>query len=44
MQNVLRAAQAGRVKKVLVSDGSTVQANDILVEFDDVPAPKEEKK
>lgn len=38
MQNVLRATQAGRVKKIHVGDGANVQASDILVEFEDVPS------
>ena len=38
MQNVLRAHQAGRVKSVKVKEGSSVMANEILVEIDDVTA------
>jgi propionyl-CoA carboxylase alpha chain len=35
MQNVLRASKAGKVLKVHVKQGSSVQANDILIELAD---------
>ena len=36
MQNVLRAHQAGKVKAVHVKEGSSVTANEVMVEMDDV--------
>ena len=38
MQNVLRAHSAGKVKNVKVKQGNNVQANQILVELDDIKA------
>lgn len=38
MQNVLRSHQAGRVKAVLVKEGASVTASEILVEIEDVTA------
>lgn len=40
MQNVLRASQAGIVKAVNVKGGSSVQADEILVELEDVSTGK----
>ena len=34
MQNVLRAGQSGKVKKVSVKEGAAVQASEVLVELD----------
>ncbi|KAI8052014.1 carbamoyl-phosphate synthase L chain, ATP binding domain-containing protein [Syncephalis plumigaleata] len=36
MQNVLRASRVGRVKKIHVQPGSSVAADDIIIEFEDV--------
>lgn len=44
MQNVLRAHQAGKVKAVHVKEGSNVQANEIMVEFEDVTASNPSNK
>ncbi|CAG8508443.1 3920_t:CDS:2 [Acaulospora colombiana] len=36
MQNVLRAARVGKVKKVYIKPGEAVAADEVLVEFEDV--------
>ncbi len=36
MQNVLRAAQPGKIKSINVKEGASVQANDIMIEIDDI--------
>lgn len=35
MQNVLRASRTGKVKNVLVQPGTAVQADEIMIEFED---------
>ncbi|KAJ3342132.1 hypothetical protein HDU93_003348 [Gonapodya sp. JEL0774] len=40
MQNVLRAPRAGKIAKVNVSQGASVAADEILVEFEVTPAAK----
>ena len=35
MQNVLRASRIGKVKKINVKPGSSVAAEEVLIEFED---------
>ncbi|RUO96733.1 hypothetical protein BC936DRAFT_141547, partial [Jimgerdemannia flammicorona] len=39
MQNVLRASRVGKVKKVLVQAGTSVQADEIMIEFEEDAKP-----
>lgn len=35
MQNILRASRVGKVKKINVKPGSSVAAEEVLIEFED---------
>jgi propionyl-CoA carboxylase alpha chain len=35
MQNVLHAAQGGRIKAIHVKEGGTVQASEVMIEIED---------